>query len=272
MIPIRFGPPLHQLYGSYQPPAGENDRRHSVLLCSPFGQEAIRCHRLLRVLGDRLSREGFHVLRFDYFGTGDADGNDDEVTFSGWLHDIQAAHRELVARSGCTATSWFGLRLGATAAAIASANCLEGIQHLVIWDSVFDGRHYLAEITNAHLDCLRREMPRTWQQDAAAQAAQRDSPEEVLGFPISKTLRDEISAINMNAVVNLRAARVSIIGCDPQEVSLQRFVSLRQQQNKITAVVPIQNRIVWASSEAMNSAIVPADALHAAVECLVGGS
>jgi hypothetical protein len=50
----------------------------AVLLCNPFGQEAIRCHRAFRLLSARLASSGIPSLRFDYFGTGDSPGNDGE--------------------------------------------------------------------------------------------------------------------------------------------------------------------------------------------------
>jgi hypothetical protein len=54
----------------------------AVLLCNPFGQEALRSQRGFRVLADRFARTGCATLGFDYFGTGDSDGDDDDASLA----------------------------------------------------------------------------------------------------------------------------------------------------------------------------------------------
>src|ERR1700755_3241688 len=44
----------------------------ALLICNPFGYEALCAHRALRVLAERAALAGAHVLRFDYRGTGDS--------------------------------------------------------------------------------------------------------------------------------------------------------------------------------------------------------
>ena len=45
------------------------------MLCYPWGSEYIYAHRSLRLLAQRRAAAGIHTLRFDYFGTGDSDGD-----------------------------------------------------------------------------------------------------------------------------------------------------------------------------------------------------
>src|SRR5688500_19978584 len=96
--PFRFGHAGRELFGVYFAPSGRALKRTAVLLCPPFGPEATRSHRLYRVLGERLARLGFGVLRFDYYGTGDSDGEFEEAACADWMRDIAVAERELLAR------------------------------------------------------------------------------------------------------------------------------------------------------------------------------
>ena len=86
--------------------------QRAVLILNPFGQEAVRTHRLLRVTADRLARSGFDVLRFDYFGSGDSPGTDECADLQGWAQDVIAAHRMLREFSKAAHISWLGIRLG----------------------------------------------------------------------------------------------------------------------------------------------------------------
>ena len=69
--------------------------KRAALFFNPYGQEAIRTHRLMRVAADRLARQGVDVLRFDFFGTGDSPGTDEQADISGWTADAMAAHQML---------------------------------------------------------------------------------------------------------------------------------------------------------------------------------
>src|SRR5688572_1386655 len=134
MTPIRFGPTSRQLFGLFHPADERRAKGSAVLLCNPFGHEAMRVHRFYRLLADRLSRKGVAALRFDYHGTGDSPGEDDEGEMQGWTQDILEAQRELMRLSGARQLCCFGARLGARLALMAAPQAAGGVQKLVLWD------------------------------------------------------------------------------------------------------------------------------------------
>lgn len=74
-----------------------------VVLCNPFGQEAIMTHRGWRYLATALAANGMPALRFDYHGTGDSDGDEsDPARLQAWTASIVAAVRVLRERTGVT--------------------------------------------------------------------------------------------------------------------------------------------------------------------------
>src|SRR5215217_413896 len=80
MNPLYFGSSQKPLYGVYHPPKsqpGRPVRTTGVVLCYPLGQEYMRAHRAFRQLATLLTKSGFPVLRFDYYGTGDSGGDGD---------------------------------------------------------------------------------------------------------------------------------------------------------------------------------------------------
>ena len=130
MTPLRFDNAGRELFGVHLDPRPGSARGHAVLLCNPFGQEAIRAHRLYRVLGDRLAAAGFDVLRFDYFGSGDSAGDDADFDLDGAIDDAVAAAALLLRRSRAQRLSLAGLRLGANIAALASCRMPLPVEHL----------------------------------------------------------------------------------------------------------------------------------------------
>ncbi|MBK9607646.1 MAG: alpha/beta hydrolase [Betaproteobacteria bacterium] len=269
MIPIRFGDRQRQLFGMYHPPTGSANGRYCVVLCNPFGQEVIRSHRLLKVLGDRLSRAGFPVLRFDYFGTGDSDGDDTEGDLETWVEDLLRANDEVTRRSGCGASAWFGLRLGATIVALAAAKVPVAPRRLVLWDPVVDGTAYLRELQKAHAAALLIDSPSGLEIGDASTGNEQfacDGP-EALGFPLTRTLRRQIGDLSAASWAACQTASVSLIG-NTDNPELSTVAKLLRQAGTTVEMRQIESRIDWASEEAMDTAIVPADGLQAVMAAL----
>ena len=135
MNPFFMGSEHQPLYALYHPAVGRGPGGRGAVLCNPLGSESNRAHRSLRVLADALSRSGWHVLRFDYRGTGDSSGEDDSATLNGWIEDIGVAAEELKAIAGLKGVHLIGLRLGAFLATAAGLRRPD-TQGLILWDPV----------------------------------------------------------------------------------------------------------------------------------------
>jgi uncharacterized protein len=243
-------------------PSGTLVRGHTVLLCNPFGQEAIRCHRLLRVLAERLARAGFHVMRFDYRGTGDSDGDEAQADWSGWMDDVLRANNEALRWSGNPRSSWFGLRLGASLAALASSRAEPAPQLLVLWDPVLSGALYLQELAQAHaaeLKALHGNPHKRYNADEA------DGVSQALGFALGPALREPLCNLNVDAFATTRADKVQFI-TGPNAQDTAALAQTLLGRGAAVSTLSIQTHIVWASDEAMNSAIVPAEPFAAILQ------
>jgi uncharacterized protein len=267
MTPFRFRSSGHQMFAIYQRPVDAVDRNEAVLICNPFGQEAIRAHRLLKLVADRLVRNGLHVMRFDYLGTGDSDGDDAEAKFDGFLADTLAAHQELRHRSGVSAISWFGVRLGASVAAIASSSVAESLKQLVLWEPVFDGKQYLHELDEAHSSALRRDYGARWFLDLQLQRQfNAEAGSEALGFVLSESMRAHISALTPEKLRVTNASKV-VFFCTLDAGKLRpadEQVSQSLIRGGLTVSVnDVPERIVWTANEMMNTSVAPSGVLAA---------
>jgi pimeloyl-ACP methyl ester carboxylesterase len=145
VTPVVFGPAGRQLMGIYHAAEPDVALGTGVVLCNPLGYEAMCAHRTYRHLARRLAAAGFDVLRFDYQGTGDSSGRNDEPhRVRAWLDSIGAAIDELRAVAGVTSVDLFGVRLGATLAALAAGERRD-IRGIVLWAPAVSGRAYVRE-------------------------------------------------------------------------------------------------------------------------------
>lgn len=256
MTPFRFGPPARRLYGVYHP--GDLRRRPSsgVLLCNPYGQEAIRIHRLFRLLAERLSRNGIHVLRFDYFATGESDGDDSEGDMPGWTSDLLAAHAELLGRARCERLVWAGARLGGTLALEAAPVAKRTPDHLLLWEPIVDGAAYVAELgrTNAHSlhDPIH----------SAASGVDDRLGDEATGFAVGAALRAQLDALKLDTLALPRAARVTIMSPPVDGGAGELAKRLRGTGCQVDEQAFV-HQIVWGDEEAMNSSLAPSEAIDA---------
>jgi alpha-beta hydrolase superfamily lysophospholipase len=187
----------------------------SVLLCNPFAQEALRAQRMFRMLAERLARNGFHVLRFDYFGTGDSDGDCEDGQFDAWTQDILAAAHEASERSRTTRSAWVGLGLGASLAARASLRWTRPLSTLVLWEPLLDGHRYLEQMGKMHskhfsrrVEGLTRIVPGP---AGAAAPADVTLVDQLLGFPITAELRRDFDELARPLPGAARADRVVVL-------------------------------------------------------------
>jgi alpha-beta hydrolase superfamily lysophospholipase len=140
---VWFGPSERPLYGWVSVPAG-GLARGGVILCPPMGEEGRAAHRTFRRLAEELARRGLVALRFDYDGTGDSAGlQDDPDRVPSWLASVAAA-RQYLLDLGVPDVSAVGMRLGATLAACQAASSTP-FRSLSLWDPCLSGRTFLRE-------------------------------------------------------------------------------------------------------------------------------
>jgi len=190
--PFYFGESPQKLYGCYHLPQKLHDKTFAIVLCYPIGQEYIRSHRAFYQLAIHLSLAGFHILRFDYFGCGDSEGDYEDGSLLQWTNDIQTAIAEMQKRSGLTDVCLIGLRMGATLALQAAADCPH-IESIILWEPVFDGKRYLKELAKSQQDFLNQMSGRKEREIAGSGISN-----EILGFPMTPKLKQDLEMIHLD--------------------------------------------------------------------------
>ncbi|MCC6245608.1 MAG: alpha/beta fold hydrolase [Gemmatimonadaceae bacterium] len=205
MMPGFFGERSAQCFRVYHAPTGAVNRPRAVLLCNPGPQEYRHCHWVYKQLAVRLADAGIHVMRFDYFGTGDSAGAASEASLDRWVRDIADAADELRALSGVSRLSAVGMRLGAALATRAVAQGLR-VHDLILWDPVVHGDAYYGHLAAMH-EHIRL--------DQAYPISDHNDPDELLGIHCDAAQREALKSLDLLAEDIGAPSRVWTVVAEP---------------------------------------------------------
>lgn len=132
------GPSLHATL--YRP---DNGVRGTVLFCNPMFEELKASTRLMFEAARAFCMAGFTVLRFDYRGCGDSQGNFEDASVGDWIEDIDRASDFL--NNHCPDSVHrliIGVRLGGMLVLQAGRGS-ETAERFVLWEPVLNGKSYI---------------------------------------------------------------------------------------------------------------------------------
>jgi pimeloyl-ACP methyl ester carboxylesterase len=204
--PLYFSVDDSRLFGWLHRPDGGQRSDLGLVICKPFGYEAICGHRSMRMLADAVAGAGMPVLRFDYRGTGDsADGEAGAEQIEGWLRDIAAASATLRRCTGVRRVCLLGFRLGALLATLAAIRASD-VDALIVVAPVIEGRRYVRELRTTALAAAAAVAAAPTDRQAA-----RDGAIEAGGFLLSAATIARLSEADVRTITEPPAAEVLIL-------------------------------------------------------------
>lgn len=172
-----------------------------VVICSAHGYEELSTHRIWRKQASRFAEAGMPTLRFDYHGTGDSLGADEDPDrVRAWLDSVQAAVTVLRQHAGVREVTLVGFRLGALLAAVA-AEAMGGVDGLALLAPPTSGAAYVRQMR-----VLARMAPPI-ENAPPTPPEWKDDLETGGSFLTAQTMRD-LEAMDLLALQRRPAARV----------------------------------------------------------------
>ena len=128
---------------------GPSDASSGWIFCNPFFEEKLFTQRVYRNFARTLAGLGCAVLRFDYEGDGDSEGDVESIGLQDRVNDLEDAYIFLRGKSPVRSVGLFGLRLGGTVALL-GARAL-GAREVLAWSPVVDGSQTFHELIRFNL-------------------------------------------------------------------------------------------------------------------------
>ncbi len=219
-------------------------RNHSVVICNAIGHEHTRSFRNLQQLAVRLSQIGFEVIRFDYAGTGNSQGKPADMSLPQWQQDVSNViryakeSRSAIDPLSNPKVSVLGIRLGGT---FLAQSQLDGIEHAILWDPVWDGRVFLDQLRALH----RYEL-RSLTRFLSLRQAHR---EQLMGYRYSIAMQNEIESVRIPDSSTGRAQSNWIITSKEQLLPLSALQNLSHWNHR-----ECLDEIYWYESRYVQSA------------------
>jgi uncharacterized protein len=229
----------------------------AVLICQSLGQEAIRAHRLARVLATSLAESGIPTLRFDPAGTGDSSGDEQALSLPSWMADVLAASAQLKRLAPGRPQIWIGLRLGATVACRAALTATCKPIAMVLCEPVLNGARYLDQLVQATLSNLEASLSvrsAAWRERLMQDplALQREG----MGIALSDGLHVQLQGLQPAHVQWPPGLALDVLLPDHDDLQL-RSVAAWLAAAPQARLLRLRYAFDWNSEEALNTAIVP---------------
>jgi exosortase A-associated hydrolase 2 len=203
----------------------------AVVFCAALFEDKLWSHRVLVNFARRLAARGIAVLRFDYFGDGESEGDFRDASVSSRVADIGDAVDLCRRQSEADRVYVLGLCYGGTLALRAALRA-ETADGVVAWQPIMDGGRYASELLRAHLSAQMVQHRRIVNdREALVRQIMANQPVNVEGYEIGKGLYTEMIAVDVLEM--LREPRKAVL---VQQISLAERVEPQYAElAKVTA-------------------------------------
>lgn len=212
-----------QLYAAFHP-AAHATRSVGVLFVPPLLHEQQRSRRFIAEVASALAGLGLPVIRFDFSGTGDSNGDAGSLDFASMHQDLDLALSVMKSRTGVDQVALLAWR-GAALPVSTWLACRRDVDLLVLWEPICDGAGWLAELEVA--DAAERGKRPGWRPGITRLDTLDDG--QLMGCPAPERLRrdmagtrvsDEGWARDMSVLAVLRGGEVK------PEIRMDRVMSV----------------------------------------------
>jgi exosortase A-associated hydrolase 2 len=212
---------------------GQSDRPAWVF-CNPFLEEKVFSHPVYINFARRLSEEGWPVLRFDYEGDGDSEGDSRTIGLNEWVDDVEDAISFVRDRHFAGSINLFGLRLGADVACLAATK--NACTNLLLWEPVVNGRDYFQECLRLNLTTQLATYHKVAEnRKQLMEKLSNGNTVNISGYEVGNAMADSISRVDLTTLTACIKCPVRIISfVKPGAISLCNDMKSLAENKQVT--------------------------------------
>ena len=156
----------------------QTESQTAILCVPPLLEELNSSRRQMAVLAQQLVNEGLDTFVMDYYGTGDSEGQDHEVSFEYCVQSLSATVEWIVARGYQSIVLW-GVRIGALLIAeLLKQKPAATILGVLFWQPLESGEQWISALQRL--------------QKMSGKTANDNQYFEVAGYQLSETLLEPV--------------------------------------------------------------------------------
>lgn len=217
-----------------------------ILYCHPFAEEKNSSHFITANAARQFARLGFPVMRFDFSGCGDSEGEMHEFTIENWIDDIKYAAEHLKHETGVSNVALWGLRAGAAFALHASQNM--DVHALLLWQPTFNLQMFMTQFLRNQVGAnIANENQNGVSMKSLVEDLEAGETVEVFGYRLSSLLYK--SFMTAETIQNIppvnKTMLASISNMEKESAALSRFADKARQQGTDFEFVHVKEEPFW---------------------------
>lgn len=215
-----------------------------VVICPALYEDSMRIYRREVLLARSLAARGMAVLRFDYRGTGNSDGDAADASFDSMREDARAAVEWLSVRCDIDRIGLLGTRWGG----LVAAGVGEDDSPLVLWEPVIEGRLFFREAFRAGQIHATKEQRATDAGPSALETLRHDGSVDILGYPVYRDFYEDAIRRRLEAELGDATRPVLIVQTSRGERPRGEYQMLAQglrEKGLAVEVVAIDGDETW---------------------------
>ena len=257
VTPLFISSELGSLFAMHFSPVSEHSSQ-CILHIPAFAEEMNKSRHMVVMQARMFAEQGYSVLIFDLWGTGDSQGEFSEATWAIWLNDIDAAVKWLQEKQYESISLW-GLRSGALLAMDYLHQYSSTIDKLICWQPVLNGEQFMMQFLRLRIAAamMDKNAPQEKTSDLKKQLLEGNSI-EVAGYQLNPELVNPVMAIraqqlNLQTVKQCHVFELTIGAELEAGFALAKWVKAIEQQNIIISLDIINGSLFWATQEISES-------------------
>ena len=212
----------------------------AFVFCHPLTEEKLWTHRVFVTFARELAAAGHTVLRFDYRGNGDSDGEFSACTLDSLLEDVRAAIAEVRRVEGVRTVTLLGLRAGGMLATLIADAPDAGVDRLVLWAPITDGARYMQDLLRINLTTqMATDKEVRYDREALVEQMKQGATVNVDGYELAYPLYAAVTATKLTATPRTFTGPCLIVQVDRQagraDAELQKLAAGFASATLVTA-------------------------------------